>query len=116
MKVKLDENLPFEILTDLRQAGHDAESVRDEGLSGQPDPVILAKTREEARVLFTLDKGIGNIRAYNPERYSGIVLFRPPTEGRRITLEFVRRHLARILELELASRLVVVSGIGIRVR
>lgn len=36
MKFKLDENLPVDLVSDLRQAGHDADSVPDEGLTGAP--------------------------------------------------------------------------------
>ena len=35
MKFKLDENMPAEIVTDLRAAGHEADSVTEEGL-GEP--------------------------------------------------------------------------------
>lgn len=116
MKLKLDENLPVEILTDLHKAGHDIESVHDEGLTGEPDPVVLARCREEGRILLTLDKGIGDIRAYRPDQYPGIVLFRPPSDGRGMVLEFLRRHLARVLSLDLTGRLVVVTGNSIRSR
>ncbi len=57
MKVKLDENLPAELLDDLRAAGHEADTVRNEGLTGSPDAVILERVRSDRRVLFTLDKG-----------------------------------------------------------
>jgi predicted nuclease of predicted toxin-antitoxin system len=41
MKFKVDENLPAELLDDLRVAGHEAETTSDEGLTGAPDAVIL---------------------------------------------------------------------------
>ncbi len=41
MKFKVDENLPLELLTDLRVAGHEAETVSEEGLPGAPDAVLL---------------------------------------------------------------------------
>lgn len=43
MKFKLDENLPVELLSTLRDAGHEADSVHDEGLVGMPDSQILAQ-------------------------------------------------------------------------
>ncbi len=79
MKFKIDENLPAETAADLRAAGHDAESVADEGLGGSPDPPILERTKREGRVFFTMDKGVADIRRYPPAEYAGIVLFRPPT-------------------------------------
>ena len=66
MKVKLDENLPAELLDDLRAAGHEADTVRDEALAGAPDAVVLGRVRDDRRVLLTLDKGIANVRAYPP--------------------------------------------------
>jgi len=82
MKFKVDENLPAELLDDLRGAGHDAETVPEEGLSGARDAVILDRVRREGYTLLTMDKGIADVRAYPPGRYAGIVLFRPSTSGR----------------------------------
>lgn len=116
MRFKLDENLPVELLDDLRAAGHDADGLRDEGLIGAPDDVVLDLVRRENRVLLTLDKGIADVRAYPPEAHSGIVLFRPPTAGRGTTLLFVRRHLASLFERELSGRLLVITDRGLRLR
>lgn len=52
MKLKLDENLPVELLDDLRQAGHEGDSVQGEGLGGAQDSVVLARAKEEARVKY----------------------------------------------------------------
>ncbi len=39
VKAKLDENLPAELLDDLRAAGHEADTVDDEALPGRgPEP------------------------------------------------------------------------------
>lgn len=116
MKFKVDENLPGELLTDLRAAGHEAETVEEEGLVGVPDAFILERVKREGLVLLTMDKGIANVRAYPPEHYSGIILFRPPTSGRGTVLAFVRRHLPALLEADLAGHLLIVSERGIRIR
>ena len=117
MKFKLDENLPLEILEDLRRAGQEADSVHDEGLAGEPDPVVLEKTREEGRILLTLDKGIGDLRSYRAGKSPGIVLFRPATSaGRNTVLDFVRLHLPEVLSLDLTGHLTVVTDHSIRRR
>jgi predicted nuclease of predicted toxin-antitoxin system len=116
VKVKLDENLPAELLDDLRAAGHEADTVRNEGLTGSPDAVILERVRQDRRALFTLDKGIADIRAYPPEQHAGIVLFRPPSMGRGTTLAFVRSHLQAVLKLDLSGHLVVVTDLALRLR
>jgi predicted nuclease of predicted toxin-antitoxin system len=48
MKFKVDENLPAELLDDLRIVGHEAETVSDEGLTGVPDAVSLRTCEEKA--------------------------------------------------------------------
>ena len=116
MKLKLDENVPLELLDDLREASHDADSVQQEGLAGAPDPLVLDHARGEGRILITLDKGLGNLRDYQPAEFPGIVLLRPPTSGRESTLAFARRHLPDLLTQSLTGRLVVVTERGLRWR
>ncbi len=116
MRFKLDENLPAELLDDLRTAGHEADGLRDEGLTGAQDEMVLELVRREGRVLLTLDKGIADVRAYPPERHAGIVLFRPPSAGRGATLSFVRRLLPSILDRDLTGRLLVITDRGLRLR
>jgi predicted nuclease of predicted toxin-antitoxin system len=116
MKLKLDENLPDELLAELRSAGHEVDFVREEGLAGAGDPVVLGRARAEERVLLTLDKGIGDVRAYPPADFHGIVLLRPPSFGRAATLSFARKHLPALLALDLPGHLVVVTERGVRWR
>ena len=118
MRFKLDENLPDELLDDLRAAGHEADGLRDEGLVGASDEVVLDLVRREHACCsrWTLDKGIADVRVYPPEAHAGIVLFRPPAAGRGTTLLFVRRHLASLFERELTGRLLVITDRGLRLR
>ena len=55
MKVKLDENLPADLATRLRQAGHDVMDVVEEGLGGEDDPPVLKAATNEGRILMTFD-------------------------------------------------------------
>ena len=41
MRFKLDENLPVELVTDLRDMGHHADTVAGEGLRGAADPAVV---------------------------------------------------------------------------
>jgi hypothetical protein len=42
---KLDENLPTELVDDLRTAGHEADALHEEGLIGGSDNVVLDLVR-----------------------------------------------------------------------
>ena len=93
MRAKLDENLPGEAAELLRTAGWNCDTVRDEGLGGAEDLKVGAACRAEARVLFTLDLDFSDIRAYPPNEYVGIVVFRPAEPSRRQVLQLVVRVL-----------------------
>ncbi len=116
MKFKIDENLPKEIAEDLRAAGHDADTVHEQGMTGAADSVVLARVQTEARTILTLDKGIADVRAYPPDQFAGIILFRPHTTARDTTLAFVRQQLPTLLQQNLSGHLFVVSETGIRKR
>ncbi|HTO84930.1 MAG TPA: DUF5615 family PIN-like protein [Methylomirabilota bacterium] len=116
MKVKLDENLPAELLDDLNAIGYQAASVHQEGLTGAVDEILLRAVRHEGRAIFTMDKGVADVRAYPPEQHNGIVLFRPPSAGRGAVRAFVRRHASDLLARDLKGRLLVVTDRGIRIR
>jgi len=116
VKFKIDENLPGELVADLRELGHDAETVFDEQLSGAKDPVLMKVVAAEKRILFTLDKGVANLKQYPIDNHAGVVLFRPARSGRRVVLAFIRERLRGLLELDLRDRLTVVGPTRIRVR
>lgn len=116
MRVKLDENLPAEVAGDLRDRGHDVETIAGEGLAGRADGLVVAAARRERRILITLDEGIrgqpaGGSRAARP----AIVLLRL----RRVGAKAVRAASIRAVE-ELAKRepftMAVVTEAAIRVR
>jgi len=116
MRFKVDENLPGDLVADLRATGHDADTVHDQGMAGAADSVLMARVQAEGRAILTLDKGIADVRAYPPALYAGLILFRPRTTGRLATLALVRRHLPTLLQSVLAGHLYIVSESGIRVR
>ena len=76
MKFKLDENLPVSSAAILARAGHDVDTVGEEGLSGAPDPEVVAAATAAGRVLISLDVGLADIRAYSPGSHAGIVVLR----------------------------------------
>ena len=50
--------------------------------------------RSETRALVTLDRGLGNIRAYPPADYHGIVVLRPRDQNVDAILRLVQRFVA----------------------
>lgn len=76
MKFKLEENLPDDLTAYLRDEGHDAIDVVDEGLGGEEDPPVLTAATSEERILLTFDPDFADVRQYPPGSHAGIVVFR----------------------------------------
>jgi len=51
VRVKIDENLPESAVTVVRAAGHDVDTVRDEGLTGAADSEVISIMEHLAGVI-----------------------------------------------------------------
>jgi predicted nuclease of predicted toxin-antitoxin system len=60
----------------LRQQGHDAVHLREQGLQRMLDPDILAKARMEGRTLLSMDLGFGDLLAISGAQLPSIIIFR----------------------------------------
>ncbi len=115
MRFKVDENLPEELAAILRGAGHDACTLRDQSLSGHPDAEISTACQREQRALVTLDLGFADIRAFPPEEFDGIVVFRVRSQDRTHVIEVLRRALPLLEVEELARHLWIVEDARVRI-
>ena len=93
MRVKLDENLPVEAAELLREAGHDAVTVLEQGMGGEPDPNVAAVCQRERRALVTLDTDFADIRTYPPAEHPGLIVLRLRQQDKPHVLDVLRRTL-----------------------
>jgi predicted nuclease of predicted toxin-antitoxin system len=116
MRVKLDENLPAALVEEIGAMGHDVDTVAAEKCTGLPDDEVVQAARAAQRVLFTLDKGIGDVRRHPPGRHGGVVLIRLRRRGPGSARKAVLDALPRVERLAAGGRLVVVTETTVRVR
>jgi predicted nuclease of predicted toxin-antitoxin system len=115
MKLKLDENLGPSIAAIARNTGHDVTLVRDQGLSGKSDDVVIEVCRVEGRCLGTLALDFSNILNYPPERYPGIAVLRlPRLFSQRDTAEAMTTLLKALESRTIAGKLWLVKRGRIR--
>jgi predicted nuclease of predicted toxin-antitoxin system len=94
VKVKLDENLGQSHAKLVRDAGHVAQRVTEQGLSGAKDPVLWQHVCDTGRFFVTLDLDFSDVRRFVPGTHPGILLIRPRGKGREAVARVVRRVLA----------------------
>jgi predicted nuclease of predicted toxin-antitoxin system len=116
VEFKIDENLPSEACRILQDAGHGAVSVLDQELGGHPDSDIAIVCKTEGRALITLDTDFGNILAYPPAGFPGIIVIRTKDQAKPTVLNFVHRIVAALQSHSLPGRLWIVENDRMRIR
>ena len=91
MNFKLDENIPRLLANLLRQLGHDADTVREEGLTGQNDPTAWTAAQRASRFFITQDLDFSDIRVYTPGTHAGLLLVRLADPGRKSLVRRIRQ-------------------------
>ncbi len=116
LKFKIDENLPGEVASLLREAGHDAMSVLDQQMSGATDEVVADVCRQKRRAVVTLDTDFADIRTYPPNEHAGIVVLRLARQDVKSVLG-VMAGILPLLQVEpVAGRLWIVDESRVRIR
>jgi predicted nuclease of predicted toxin-antitoxin system len=101
----------------LRDQGHDATRLLDEGLERLPDPEVLEKATREGRILLTTDLDFGEIVATAPSAKASVIIFRLRRGRQRHAIERLSRCLAAIGPREVRpGTIVVIDDTRIRVR
>jgi predicted nuclease of predicted toxin-antitoxin system len=115
VRVKVDENLPGSAARVLRAAGHDADTVQEEGLAGATDPDVMKAAVADRRMVFTLDRGFGDL-ARTIGAHAGVVVFRLPKQDARSAAEVVARFVAQFDLDGLGGCTVIVQPDRVRIR
>lgn len=115
MRLKLDENLGIRWRDRLRVAGHDVDTVGEEGLKGAEDASVLEAAIEARRALVTLDLDFANPLRFPPHETHGIAVLRVKDRpGRQDLDQVVDRLIAGLSRGELDRHLWVVGPERIR--
>jgi len=93
MRILANENFPGPLIRELRRLGHDVLSVK-ETMRGATDLEVLARSRQEERLVVTFDKDFGELAfRFGLSTQSGIILFRlsgssPEADNARVLAAF----------------------------
>lgn len=81
MRLKLDENMPYDL--DMALSLFDVDTVGSEGLTGACDEAVWDAAQKEGRVLVTQDLDFSDLRKFTPGTHAGILLLRISNPSRR---------------------------------
>jgi predicted nuclease of predicted toxin-antitoxin system len=76
MRFLVDMCVDVRVVEWLRQKGHDAAHLRDQGLHRMPNGDIFEKAIHEDRIVITFDLDFGEIAALTRGRKASVILFR----------------------------------------
>jgi len=96
MKFKLYENFGMRTQQLFHAAGHDVETVRDEGFQGSSDQYLYEVCCTEQRCLVTLDLDFADTIRFPPNQAGGIVVIRVP---RNPSLSLLERLIGQFLQM-----------------
>ena len=97
MNFLVDENMPRSLVQMIRDLGHTASDVRDEGLQGRLDDEVLALATASDAIIITRDRGIANDRNWPAQFTAGVILVRlpqdlPPARTSQIVADIVSKR------------------------
>lgn len=117
MRFLIDNNLSPQVAVLLREAGHDAAHLRDYGMQASPDEQVLARARDEDRVLISADTDFGLLLSRLHTIVPSVLLVRRLV-GRRAKdmTDVILANLAPVAEDLAAGAIVVLGEESVRVR
>jgi predicted nuclease of predicted toxin-antitoxin system len=82
VNIKLDENLPERLVSQLQAVGHDVDTVVSEHLAGRDDNEVWQAAQAVDRFLITQDLDFSDVRRFKPGTHAGLLLVRLAQPGR----------------------------------
>ena len=114
MRFLADMGMSPSTVAALRQAGHDAVHLRDEGLQRLSDELIFEKARQEDRVVLTFDLDFAGIVARTRASLPSGILFRLRTARPDQVTALLFRVLPEIENRLSAGAVVTIEPAGYR--
>jgi uncharacterized protein with PIN domain len=116
LRIKLDENLPERLISELRLLGHDIDTVRAEHLTGRDDNEVWHAAQSADRFLITQDLDFSDVRRFAPGTHAGLLVVRLTRPGRDPLVARVTALFATEPIWEWRSSLIVVTDHKLRIR
>jgi len=115
VKFKPDEHLDWRLAAVVSTGEDEADTVKDEGLSGIEDEALYKACVSDGRVLITLDLDFANPLRFPPEPTAGVIVLRPQRPVIALIEATLRAALPALKSSDLRGALWIVEPGRIRV-
>jgi predicted nuclease of predicted toxin-antitoxin system len=109
LKFIIDENLSWRIAKSLQKLGIDAVHIKEVGLQGKEDDMIMQYAIKENRVLLTQDSDFADIRNYPPGTHKGIIRFKIKFAPSDVVVECFKKIITHIDSKILTAGAIVIT-------
>ena len=116
MKLLIDQNLPGEAATLLRELGHDAVSAAEIGLDRASDDVLIQFAKQDTRVIATLDGDYSQIISTRALSGPSVIFLRERTPNHVLASALIHEVCARYEPQLMAGCLITCTRKAVRVR
>ncbi len=116
MKFVVDENVSYELVTVLRQAGFQVTAISETPTAGLGDENVFEITKESRAVLITRDYHFTNAVRFPADKTGGIVYIRRGNLTAEEEIRLVQNFLSRYPMEDYTGRLVTLYKNGIQIR
>lgn len=111
MHFKLDENIPLQLINQIKVSGHTVSSVFSENISGINDNKLLKICSKNNYILITLDKDF-----VTSQKHKGIIILRLKQQG-ALAVSSAFELLRKTINLSQAKgQIIIVEEKHIRIR
>lgn len=115
LKIFADECVHIDLISALKQGGHNVKTARDSGFAGADDYAIFMFAAKDERILLTFDRGFGDVFRFNIKQSKVIVIILVGQMDREEIINNTLSFFAFIAEHNIGGKLAIVGRNRIRI-
>ena len=116
MRFLADHNIARSTVEALLDLGHEVTTLRSVGLQAAEDGTVINFAKKNNFILITFDQDFADLLSYSPNKYSGIIVLKIPSELPKVVNSTLKRFLMRPQLPKLSGKLIVLEPTRFRLR
>ena len=115
LKILTDECVHTDLVSALKQIGHNVRTLKEAGLVGTDDEAVFKLAQQDRRILLTFDRGFGDVFRFNINHAAGVIIILIEQMTREEIISITLDFLNLVKQSEIAGKLAIVNRNKIRI-